>query len=157
MKTTEAPRLSVSQCLPARLLFFLWSQWNVAWETAYSHPVAASGRGCTLSHTLGFWIHAGDFCMCFLIVVVRPPPRQKSLLEAAHWRINLTALFLSCRSVVLPPGAESALPHSNWLPQFRLPLRSPWPWGPNRHSNGEWGAAEPAAGGRMFLLLFFCL
>lgn len=92
---------------------------SVRGEGLYSHSVVASGQGCTLtlSHTLGFWSDAGDFCMCFLLVVVWADrnPCWKRLSEALPLR-RLTPLFLSYRSVVLPPGAGSALPHSNWLP-----------------------------------------
>lgn len=92
---------------------------SVREEDLYSHSVIASGQGCTLthSHTLGFWIDTGDFCMCFLLVVVwadrNPCWMQLSEALPPHW---LAPLFLSYRSVVLPPGAGSALPHSNWLP-----------------------------------------
>lgn len=91
---------------------------SVREDDLYSHCVIASGQGCTLtlSHTLGFWIDTGDFCMCFLLVVGRarnPCWKQLSEPKPPHW---LAPLFLSSRSLVLPPGAGSALPHSNWLP-----------------------------------------
>lgn len=126
---------------------FLWLTWYEAWEKMARHSVIASGQGWTLSfsHSLGFWIHAGDFCLGFLSVVVRA---TASLLPA-----SFSLSFLSCRSVVLPPGAGATLPHSNWLPKFWLPLSSPWPGGPNCHSYSKQGAAESAAGGWLFFLL----
>lgn len=118
---SENNKTHYSRCSSPRsaVLLVVTAVFSVREEGLYSHSVVASGQGCTLtlSHTLGFWIDAGDFCMCFLLVVVWADrnPCWKRLSEALPPRW-LTLLLLSYRSVVLPPGAGSALPHSNWLP-----------------------------------------
>lgn len=86
--------------LPALLFLLVVSAvCSVREDGLYSHSVVALGHGCTLtlSHALGFWIDAGDFCMCFLLVVVcadRNPECWKSLSDALPPRW-LTPLLLS--------------------------------------------------------------